>query len=131
MLTIPNVSSVFARLMGSRWWYYIPKHLHYFNPASIRAMMTRAGLETVEVSRTYKPLTFDYGLTQFIEYNPWIYRAMKLVAYVLPARLRQRIVALYIGEMKIIARKSATVSRQTSAPTTTDSARSGVSRGIV
>lgn len=109
VLTMPNASSVFCRLMGPRWWFYIPdEHLHYFDPATIRAMMARAGLEAVEVSRTYKPLTFDYGLTQFVEYNPWIYRGMKLVAHVLPARLRARILAVYIGEIKVIARKGGT-----------------------
>ena len=107
VLTLPNVSSLYCRVMGSRWWYYIPEeHLHYFNPKTIRAMLTLAGLETLEVSRTYKPLTFDYGLTQFVEYNPMIYRAMKLLAHLLTVKLRTRIIPLYIGEMKVIARKS-------------------------
>lgn len=107
VLTLPNVSSVYRRLMGARWWFYIPdEHLHYFNPATIRSMLARAGLEVIEVSRTYKPLTFDYGLTQFIEYNPMIYRVMTLIGHILPARLRTWIIPLYIGEMKVVARKS-------------------------
>lgn len=106
LLTLPDVSSVYSRLMGARWWFYIPdEHLHYFNPATIRAMLTRAGLEAIEVSRTYKPLTFDYGLTQFIEYNPMICRIMKITAHILPSKLRTRINRLYIGEMKVISHK--------------------------
>ena len=107
-LTMPDKSSVYAKLMGSRWWFYIPEeHLHYFDHEIIRKLMIKVGLEPVIVGRTFKPLTYDYGLTQFIEFNPFIYRVMKLVSGLLPQRLRQWIVPLYIGEMKVIARKPA------------------------
>lgn len=105
-LTMPDKSSLYARLMGARWWFYIPEeHLHYFDHEIIRALMIKVGLEPVVVSRTFKPLTYDYGLTQFIEFNPLIYRVMKLASVILPRKLRQWIVPLYIGEMKVIARK--------------------------
>lgn len=105
-LTMPDKSSIFAKLMGSRWWFYIPEeHLHYFDHTIIRQLMIKVGLEPVVVARTFKPLTYDYGLTQFIEFNPLIYRVMKLASAVIPKKLRQWIVPLYIGEMKVIARK--------------------------
>lgn len=105
-LTMPDKSSIFAKLMGSRWWFYIPEeHLHYFDHTIIRQLMIKVGLEPVVVARTFKPLTYDYGLTQFIEFNPLIYRVMKLASAILPRKLRQWIVPLYIGEMKVIARK--------------------------
>ena len=105
-LTMPDKSSIYARLMGSRWWFYIPEeHLHYFDHKIIRALMIKVGLEPVNVSRTFKPLTYDYGLTQFIEFNPLIYRVMKLASASLPRKLRQWIVPLDIGELKVIARK--------------------------
>ncbi|MFN0077702.1 MAG: class I SAM-dependent methyltransferase [Prosthecobacter sp.] len=105
-LTMPDKSSIFAKLMGSRWWFYIPEeHLHYFDHAIIRQLMIKVGLEPVVVARTFKPLTYDYGLTQFIEFNPLIYRVMKLASAIIPKKLRQWIVPLFIGEMKVIARK--------------------------
>ena len=107
-LTMPDKSSIYAKVMGSRWWFYIPEeHLHYFDPEIIRQLMHKVGLEPVAVGRTFKPLTYDYGLTQFIEFNPLIYRVMKLASSFIPRRLRQWIVPLYIGEMKAIARKPA------------------------
>ncbi|MCP5554754.1 MAG: class I SAM-dependent methyltransferase [Verrucomicrobiales bacterium] len=107
-LTLPNRDSIFCRLMGARWWFYIPEeHLHYFQPKNVRALCEHAGLEVLHVGRTYKPLTFDYGLTQFVEYNPLIYRVMKMAAVFLPRALRQWILPFYIGEMKVIARKKA------------------------
>ena len=107
-LTMPDKSSVFARLMGSRWWFYIPEeHLHYFDAGIIRRLMTKVGLEAIHVGATFKPLTYNYGLTQFIEFNPLIYKAMKAASVVLPQTLREWIVPLYIGELKVIARRPA------------------------
>lgn len=106
VLTMPDKSSLYCRLMGRRWWFYIPEeHLHYFDPGTMRALLAKVGLEPIEVSRTYKPLTFNYGMTQFIEYNPLIFRAMQTISRGLPSRLRERVMTLYIGEMKVIARK--------------------------
>lgn len=105
-LTMPDKSSLYARLMGPRWWFYIPEeHLHYFDRETIQKLMVKAGLEPVLVGRTHKPLTYDYGITQFIEFNPLIYRVMKVAAALIPAAMRRLIVPLYIGELKVIARK--------------------------
>lgn len=105
-LTMPDKSSIYAKLMGSRWWFYIPEeHLHYFDHEIVRQLMIKVGLEPVTVARTFKPLTYDYGMTQFIEFNPLIYRVMKAASALLPAKWRQWIVPLYIGELKVIARK--------------------------
>lgn len=108
VLTLPDKSSIFARLMGARWWFYIPdEHLHYFDRVIMRALLDKVGLETVSIGRAFKPLTYDYGLTQFEAYNPLIHGAMRLAAAIIPPGLRRRIVPLYIGEMMVIARKRA------------------------
>jgi SAM-dependent methyltransferase len=106
VLTMPDVKSLFARLMGSRWWFYIPEeHLHYFHKRSVALLGSRVGLDAVHQGPAYKPLTFNYGLTQFVEFNPLIYKAMKAVSWLLPTRLKEWIVPLYIGEMIVIFRK--------------------------
>jgi hypothetical protein len=92
--------------MGQRWYFYIPEeHLHYFSPSTLGRLLTRAGFEVLRCRPTYKPLTFDYSLVQFREYNPWIYRPLSVVAKVLPRSLRNVSVPLYIGETMVIARK--------------------------
>jgi len=106
VLSLPNVASIFAKVMGSRWWFYIPEeHLHYFTPATVSQLGQKVGLETVRVGRTFKPLTFNYGMTQFVEYNPLIYKVMKLASSLIPGKLREWIVPLYIGEMQVVFRK--------------------------
>ncbi|MFH1023610.1 MAG: class I SAM-dependent methyltransferase [Planctomycetota bacterium] len=44
-----NVESVYARLAGARWVYFIPCHLHYFSPRSLRVALKRSGF-SVEFS---------------------------------------------------------------------------------
>lgn len=67
--------------------------------------MAKNGFEVVDIGATYKPMTYDYALTQFIEYNPLIYKVLKGVSYVVPFALRRKPVPLPIGEIRLIARK--------------------------
>jgi 2-polyprenyl-3-methyl-5-hydroxy-6-metoxy-1,4-benzoquinol methylase len=105
VLTLPNIASLTARLMGRHWYFYVPEeHLHYFDPSSIRRLLDRHGLETLRVEPIGKPLTFAYGLTQFREYNPLLYRLLAAISLFLPNRLLQRVIPFRIGEMLVIAK---------------------------
>lgn len=105
-LTVPNHGSLIRKLMGHRWYFYIPEeHLHYFNPSTISALLGRAGFEVKRCSWTYKPLTYRYSLVQFQEYNPLIFKMLSAGSAILPQRLADASVPLYIGEMMVIARR--------------------------
>ena len=111
VLSLPDVNSAFAKLMGKAWWFYIPEeHLHYFNTSTIKQLATKVGLEAVHVGKAFKPLTFDYGLTQFKEFNPWIYRMLSSLAFVIPKAMRSAVMPFYIGEMLVVLRKPQSVS---------------------
>lgn len=106
VLSLPNVNSLFAKVMGKTWWFYIPEeHLHYFNSQTITKLATEIGLETLHTGPTAKPLTFDYGLTQFKEFNPLIYRLLSSVSILIPKAMRTAILPLAIGEMLVVLRK--------------------------
>jgi predicted TPR repeat methyltransferase len=106
VLSTPNLRSVSHALMGRRWYFYIPEeHLYYFSPRSLCRLVERCGFEVVSCRSSGKPMTFDYALAQFREYNPLIYQLGRAVGVVLPQRLRQASVPLPIGEMLVIARK--------------------------
>lgn len=103
-LTVPNLASLARRIMGRRWYFYIPEeHLYYFDPPTIRALLTRTGFATRQCLRTYKPLTWRYSLLQFEEYNPLLHALLRPASNLLPARLLDYCVPLYIGEMLVIA----------------------------
>ncbi len=103
-LSVPNLKSWSHFFMGRRWYFYIPEeHLHYFSRKNLAQLCKRVGLRVCAERATYKPLTFDYSVIQFREYNPWIYRVLNLCGKILPGRLRSASVPLYIGELLLIA----------------------------
>lgn len=53
VITVPDLSSWTKKLMGHRWYFYIPEeHLHYFHPSTLRRLLSRLGFETRQCSRT-------------------------------------------------------------------------------
>ena len=110
IMTVPNTGGIVRRLMGKRWYFYIPEeHLHYFNRKNLAGLMRKQGFDVLEVGATHKPMTYDYAMTQFAEFNPLIFRVLKAVSNVVPKKLRSRPVPLPIGELRIIARKGVSV----------------------
>ncbi|WP_162273170.1 class I SAM-dependent methyltransferase [Rubripirellula obstinata] len=109
VLTLPDLDSIARRLMGSRWYFYVPEeHLHFFNRKNLGRLLRKEGFEVTAASRTYKPLNFDYSLVQFAEYNPMIYRTLNALGKALPSQLRSKVIPLPIGEMMLIAKRTDT-----------------------
>lgn len=105
-LSAPNQGSMICKIMGKRWYFYIPEeHLQYFNPSTLGRLLSGTGFEVVQCARTLKPLTMVYSLSQFKEYNPSIYFLLKVLVKALPRRLVEYSVPLYIGEMMVIAER--------------------------
>ena len=105
VLSLPDQGSVICKLMGKSWYFYIPEeHLHYFNKSTVAKLLTNAGFVVERRMATYKPLTYNYSLTQFKEYNPLIYKVLSWVSKLLPEKVKNISIPLYIGEMMIVAR---------------------------
>jgi SAM-dependent methyltransferase len=106
VMTLPDLGALQRRVMGSRWYFYIPEeHLHYFSRRLMARFLQQSGFEIVRIGATYKPMTFDYAQTQFKEFNPAIYSLLRLVGAVTPGALRRYPTPLPIGEMMVVARK--------------------------
>lgn len=104
VLTLPNLASPWARLLGSRWWFYIPEeHLHYWSPRTLHSTLDRHGFDVQVIKPVGKPISLAYGLTQFKEYNPLIYRVLNPVVRLLPDRLQNRPIPFRVGEQLAVA----------------------------
>lgn len=107
-LTTPDTGSLTCRLMGPRWYFYIPMvHNFHFNRANLARLLTDHGFELLELSRAGKALTYDYSLIQFKASNPLIYRVWWLAGLPLPRFVRRHVFRIPIGEMMVIARRRA------------------------
>lgn len=103
-ISVPDLDSVARRLMGRRWYFYIPEeHLHYFNARNLWRLLERTGLEPRHSGPAPKVLTYRYSLTQFREFNPLVYAAMSGVSRLLPGRWLDTPLTLHIGELMVIA----------------------------
>ena len=108
VLTLPNQASIYRRVMGRRWFHYIPEeHLFYFNPCCIEGFLASAGLEMSHWRRAYKPISLTYALTQFREYNTLIYKLLSPVSAVAGKRLGDAPIPVYIGEMVVFGQRPA------------------------
>jgi len=50
-MVTPDIQSLAARLMGSRWWHYRPAHLAYFSFGSLSRLLNRAGFRIIKVRK--------------------------------------------------------------------------------
>ena len=106
-LTLPDVSSAFPRwIMRKHWFYYLPNdHLHYFDPATVRALLEQRGFRVEKVGRAYKLLTGAYIVEQLNIFNPWLGRIATALAAAIPAAALAKPRLYFIGEMMVHARK--------------------------
>lgn len=107
-LTLPDVSSAYPRwIMRKHWFYYLPNdHLHYFSPATARAILQQRGFRVERVDRAYKVLTGDYIVEQLNIFNPWLGRVATALATPLPESVLARPRRYFIGEMMVHAVKT-------------------------
>ncbi len=104
-ITVPDIGSAPARLMGRHWYYYAPpEHVTYFDRRTALGLLARHGLVPVAIERATKPFTVDYALRQLEAFNPLLHRIARGAARLVPAPLRTRSLALPVGELLIVTR---------------------------
>jgi 2-polyprenyl-3-methyl-5-hydroxy-6-metoxy-1,4-benzoquinol methylase len=104
-LTLPDIASPMARLMGRQWFYYAPPdHVHYFTPETARRLLEGARLREIRIRPVRKPLTLDYAAGQLAEMTPLLAPVARTATALVPGRLRRRLWPLPLGEMLVTAR---------------------------
>lgn len=73
-LVTPNIDSLSARVLRSRWWGFRPAHVYYFSPQTISDMMKKCGLEPVLVRSYGRIFTCGYWVGRLKNYPRLIYR---------------------------------------------------------
>jgi SAM-dependent methyltransferase len=73
ILTTPNYSSIWRKMMGS-WWvgYKHPEHVTFWNPDSLTFLLNKAGFTHVEVRHDEpRPFPLSFVFTRSADYFPW------------------------------------------------------------
>ena len=66
LLTVPNIASAQASLFGDKWIHLdLPRHLYFFTPATMRAMLDKAGFTVEGMSLVSAP----HCMSQSLDYT--------------------------------------------------------------
>jgi 2-polyprenyl-3-methyl-5-hydroxy-6-metoxy-1,4-benzoquinol methylase len=76
MVVTPDVGSLAAGLLGTRWWHLRAAHVGYFNATSIRRASAEAGLDAIRVFRAKWFFQVGYVAERLERYLPiaWLNR---------------------------------------------------------
>ncbi len=107
VLTLPDVGSIYPRLVMQRhWFYYAPEeHLFYFNRRTITRLLGEEGFRVERINRAYKRLSPSYAAESLSLFNRTLGGIARRIARALPRRLAERRFSLYLGEMWVEAVK--------------------------
>jgi SAM-dependent methyltransferase len=100
LVMVPNFASWERALLGPRWLgLEVPRHLYHFEPGTLRALLSRAGFEPIQIGGTANPGTLLRHLHAGLGRAPAATapRAVRtlLMATLLPAALLRRSKALW------------------------------------
>jgi 2-polyprenyl-3-methyl-5-hydroxy-6-metoxy-1,4-benzoquinol methylase len=114
IVEVPNAGGLGARLFGGAWaGLELPRHLSHFTPATLEAVIAKAGGEVVWTWHQAKPRTYLWSLSAWLRDRGWsalaratelrpVYGALKLgLEVVVPlARRARRGEAIRIGAVR-------------------------------
>ena len=105
-LVTPDLDSLAARLMRSRWLEFKAEHMYYYTPATLRRQLTQAGFTDIRLLGGTKLLSLDYVTRHFITYPVvGLTPALRLLRAGLPVSWVQRPWLLPAGGMIALAQK--------------------------
>jgi SAM-dependent methyltransferase len=68
VIVTPDVGSLAARILGSKWWHYRIAHIGYFNRETLFLALSKAGFVPIAVSRPSWYFPLDYLLERLLGY---------------------------------------------------------------
>ncbi len=106
LLVTPDLDSVAARLMRSRWLEFKAEHMYYYTPRTLRRQLAQAGFTDIRLFAGTKRLSLDYVTRHFITYPvPMLTPVLRWLRALLPDSWVQRPWLMPAGGMIVLARK--------------------------
>ena len=105
-LVTPDLDSLTAKLMRSRWLEFKAEHMYYYTPRTLRRQLAQAGFTDIRLLGGTKMLSVDYVTRHFITYPVvGLTPALRLLRGLLPASWQQHPWLIRAGGMMALARK--------------------------
>ncbi len=78
VLNTPNIGSIFAKIMGKRWWNLIGMHIYYFDKKTIRKILEKNGFKIIKIKSYSRIITPRYAVEWLKNYK-MIYGILKFI----------------------------------------------------
>ena len=105
VLSYPDWGSIFARVLGRRWWFLLSVHLYYFTRKTIRRLLEENGFEVIRMQRLYPSLQIGYLFERLEPYSPLVGRTLKSAARLLG--VHDRSIPYYASQTLVFTRPKA------------------------
>ncbi|MBN2001759.1 MAG: class I SAM-dependent methyltransferase [Anaerolineae bacterium] len=92
-----DIDSLFSRLMGKRWPWYMEMHLFYFSRRTMTQMLQKAGFEVVWMGAQGRYLQSGYLASRLTALVPWLGRPME--ALIERCHLRHYPLRINLGDL--------------------------------
>lgn len=103
-LVTPDIESLSAKVLRSRWWGLRPAHIYYFSRLTMRRLLEREGFTVVESGSYGRIFSYEYWLSRLVNYPPFVYQTAEAIIETLGIRRK----FLYLDtrdSMQLVARK--------------------------
>jgi SAM-dependent methyltransferase len=102
LVVTPDPSSPTARLLGSRWWGYLPAHTYLLPRRTLKRLLSDAGLETVSEGNLRRSFRVDYWLSGAGERSGLAGKVVGTARKLLPG---ERLLTLSLGDERVVLAK--------------------------
>ena len=105
-IVTPDLASLTARLMRSRWLEFKAEHMYYYTPRTLRRQLAQAGFTDIRLLGGTKMLSLDYVTRHFIRYPVvGLTPALRFLRWLLPVSWHQRPWLIPSGGLIALAHK--------------------------
>ncbi len=103
-MVTPDVGSITAKILGSKWWGLRPAHVYYFSRKTMRQMLEEEGFEVIHLGSFGRVFRLAYWISRLNGYSPTL--TEKLVCWSKKVRLGNKLVYINtFDSMEVCARK--------------------------
>jgi SAM-dependent methyltransferase len=100
----PNIANVWYRLLGARWRQFIPDHIYFFTPQTLRRLCEQSGFEVVELRSVGKAMSIRLFLNRLGRLHKPTARGLEALSDTLG--LGDRTLRLKLGDvMRVYAKR--------------------------
>lgn len=103
VVNYPDIGSLISKLMGKKWVFLLSVHLFYFNPRTIKKMLTSTNFRSFLMKKHFQKLALGYLTFRMHAYSKLIHKIMSKVTKL--TRTENIQIPYWLGQTLILARK--------------------------